>query len=46
MNNLGRRLIDRECNEYQRAVTETCNEQPCPKWTVSEWSEVSLVTHT
>lgn len=44
MNNLGRRLVDRECNEYQRAATETCNDQPCPKWTVSEWSEVSLDT--
>uniref|UniRef100_A0A8D3DJA4 ADAM metallopeptidase with thrombospondin type 1 motif 20 n=1 Tax=Scophthalmus maximus TaxID=52904 RepID=A0A8D3DJA4_SCOMX len=43
MNNLGRRLIDRECNEHQRVVTETCNDQPCPKWTFSEWSEC-LVT--
>ncbi|KAF7660784.1 hypothetical protein LDENG_00275340 [Lucifuga dentata] len=43
MNNLGRRLVDRECNEYQRVVSETCNEQPCPKWSVSEWSEC-LVT--
>uniref|UniRef100_A0A672ZRF1 ADAM metallopeptidase with thrombospondin type 1 motif 20 n=1 Tax=Sphaeramia orbicularis TaxID=375764 RepID=A0A672ZRF1_9TELE len=43
MNNLGRRLVDRECNDYQRVVTEACNEQPCPKWTVSEWSEC-LVT--
>nr|XP_046249772.1 A disintegrin and metalloproteinase with thrombospondin motifs 20 isoform X1 [Scatophagus argus] len=43
MNNLGRRLVDRECNEYQRVVTETCNDQLCPKWTVSEWSEC-LVT--
>uniref|UniRef100_A0A8C9XHK9 ADAM metallopeptidase with thrombospondin type 1 motif 20 n=1 Tax=Sander lucioperca TaxID=283035 RepID=A0A8C9XHK9_SANLU len=43
MNNLGRRLVDRECNEYQRMVTETCSDQPCPKWTVSEWSEC-LVT--
>lgn len=42
MNNLGRRLVDRDCSEYQRVVTETCNDQPCPKWTVSEWSEVSL----
>lgn len=40
MNNLGRRLADRECSEYQRVVTEPCNNQPCPKWTVSEWSEV------
>lgn len=40
MNNLGRRLVDRECNEYQRVVTEACNDQLCPKWTVSEWSEV------
>uniref|UniRef100_A0A3Q4HWQ6 ADAM metallopeptidase with thrombospondin type 1 motif 20 n=1 Tax=Neolamprologus brichardi TaxID=32507 RepID=A0A3Q4HWQ6_NEOBR len=31
MNNLGRRLVDRECNEYQRVVTETCNDHPCPK---------------
>lgn len=44
MNNLGRRLVDRECNEFQRTVTETCNDQPCPKWTVSEWSEVGLYT--
>ncbi|XP_034031983.1 A disintegrin and metalloproteinase with thrombospondin motifs 20 [Thalassophryne amazonica] len=43
MNNLGRRLVDRECSEYQRVVTETCNNQPCPKWTVSEWTEC-LVT--
>ncbi|KAL4005532.1 hypothetical protein ACER0C_005245 [Sarotherodon galilaeus] len=43
MNNLGRRLVDRECNEYQRVVTETCNDHPCPKWIVSEWSEC-LVT--
>uniref|UniRef100_A0A8C6WWM1 ADAM metallopeptidase with thrombospondin type 1 motif 20 n=1 Tax=Neogobius melanostomus TaxID=47308 RepID=A0A8C6WWM1_9GOBI len=43
MNNLGRRLVDRECNEHQRVVTEICNDQPCPKWTFSEWSEC-LVT--
>uniref|UniRef100_A0A3Q2ZW55 ADAM metallopeptidase with thrombospondin type 1 motif 20 n=1 Tax=Kryptolebias marmoratus TaxID=37003 RepID=A0A3Q2ZW55_KRYMA len=42
MNNLGRRLVDRDCSEYQRVVTETCNEQPCPKWTVSDWSECSV----
>lgn len=46
MNNLGRRLVDRECNEYQRVVTETCNDQLCPKWTVSEWSEVGNPSHT
>lgn len=40
MNNLGRRLVDRECSEHHRVVTETCNDQPCPKWTLSEWSEV------
>uniref|UniRef100_G3NJ46 ADAM metallopeptidase with thrombospondin type 1 motif 20 n=1 Tax=Gasterosteus aculeatus aculeatus TaxID=481459 RepID=G3NJ46_GASAC len=39
MNNRGRRLVDRECGEYQRLVTETCSEQPCPEWTESEWSE-------
>ncbi|CAG5957760.1 unnamed protein product [Menidia menidia] len=43
MNNLGRRLAERECSEYERVVTEVCGEQPCPKWTVSEWSEC-LVT--
>uniref|UniRef100_A0A667WKB6 ADAM metallopeptidase with thrombospondin type 1 motif 20 n=1 Tax=Myripristis murdjan TaxID=586833 RepID=A0A667WKB6_9TELE len=43
MNNLGRRLVDRECSDYQRVVTESCNEQPCPKWSASEWSEC-LVT--
>uniref|UniRef100_A0A3Q2FEI2 ADAM metallopeptidase with thrombospondin type 1 motif 20 n=1 Tax=Cyprinodon variegatus TaxID=28743 RepID=A0A3Q2FEI2_CYPVA len=43
MNNLGRRLVERECSEYERVVTEPCNDQPCPKWTVSEWSEC-LVT--
>lgn len=40
MNNLGRRLADRECSEHQRAVTESCSDQPCPKWSFSEWSEV------
>ncbi|XP_062418980.1 A disintegrin and metalloproteinase with thrombospondin motifs 20-like [Pungitius pungitius] len=39
MNNRGRRLVDSECGEYQRLVTEACGEQPCPKWTGSEWSE-------
>uniref|UniRef100_A0A3B3BUW3 ADAM metallopeptidase with thrombospondin type 1 motif 20 n=1 Tax=Oryzias melastigma TaxID=30732 RepID=A0A3B3BUW3_ORYME len=43
MNNLGRRLADRECGEFQRVVTETCNDLPCPQWTVNEWSEC-LVT--
>uniref|UniRef100_UPI0037E8F759 A disintegrin and metalloproteinase with thrombospondin motifs 20 n=1 Tax=Semicossyphus pulcher TaxID=241346 RepID=UPI0037E8F759 len=42
MNNLGRRLVDRECNEHQRVVSETCNDQQCPKWTVSEWSECQV----
>ncbi|XP_077425592.1 A disintegrin and metalloproteinase with thrombospondin motifs 20 [Vanacampus margaritifer] len=43
MNNLGRRLVDGECGKYQKVVTEACNEQPCPKWTISEWTEC-LVT--
>ncbi|CAL8321124.1 unnamed protein product, partial [Gadus morhua 'NCC'] len=43
MNNLGRRLVNRDCNEHQRLVTETCNDHPCPKWSSSEWSEC-LVT--
>ncbi|XP_053741370.1 A disintegrin and metalloproteinase with thrombospondin motifs 20 isoform X1 [Synchiropus splendidus] len=42
MNNLGRRLADRDCSEHQSVVTEACNEQPCPKWTVSEWSECQV----
>lgn len=46
MNNLGRRLVDRECGEYQRLVTESCNNQPCPKWSVSEWSEVGTLFST
>lgn len=46
MNNLGRRLADRECGEFQRVVTETCNDLPCPQWTVNEWSEVGLRLHT
>ena len=43
MNNLGRRLVNRDCNEHQRLVTETCNDHPCPKWSSSEWSEVMTV---
>ncbi|KAM4734787.1 A disintegrin and metalloproteinase with thrombospondin motifs 20 isoform 2-T2 [Anableps anableps] len=42
MNNLGRRLVDRECSEYERVITEPCNDQSCPKWTVSEWSECQV----
>ncbi|XP_030629632.1 A disintegrin and metalloproteinase with thrombospondin motifs 20 [Chanos chanos] len=39
MNNLGRRLVDRECSDYQRIVIETCNDVACPNWSTSEWSE-------
>ncbi|KAI4905651.1 hypothetical protein NFI96_011351 [Prochilodus magdalenae] len=39
MNNLGRRLVERECSEFQRVVTEPCNDIPCPEWSVSEWTE-------
>ncbi|XP_072528272.1 A disintegrin and metalloproteinase with thrombospondin motifs 20 isoform X2 [Salminus brasiliensis] len=39
MNNLGRRLVERECSEYQRVVTEPCNDVPCPDWSVSQWTE-------
>lgn len=46
MNNLGRRLADRECNERQRVVAESCNDQPCPKWSPGEWSEVGRVSAT
>ncbi|XP_071199090.1 A disintegrin and metalloproteinase with thrombospondin motifs 20-like [Salvelinus alpinus] len=43
MNNLGRRLVDRECSDYQRMIEESCNDQACTDWSVSEWSEC-LVT--
>ena len=46
MNNLGGRLVDRDCSEYQRVVTESCNGQGCPEWSASEWSEVGVYTHT
>uniref|UniRef100_A0A6Q2XJ72 ADAM metallopeptidase with thrombospondin type 1 motif 20 n=1 Tax=Esox lucius TaxID=8010 RepID=A0A6Q2XJ72_ESOLU len=39
MNNLGRRLQDRECSDSPRLVAESCNDQACPDWSVSEWSE-------
>lgn len=42
MNNLGRRLAERECSEYQRAVAEPCNDTPCPDWSISEWTEVGF----
>ena len=45
--NLGRGLLDRDCSEYRRLVSEPCNEQPCPKWFPSEWSEVRrYLSHT
>eukprot|EP00062_Callorhinchus_milii_P009908 gi/632954349/ref/XP_007892911.1/ PREDICTED: A disintegrin and metalloproteinase with thrombospondin motifs 20 [Callorhinchus milii] len=43
MNNLGRRLVDRECNKQQNVISQRCNEFSCPDWTASEWSEC-LVT--
>ncbi|XP_073476043.1 A disintegrin and metalloproteinase with thrombospondin motifs 20 [Aquarana catesbeiana] len=43
MNNLEYRLVDRECNEDHKIVTQTCNEHSCPAWITSEWSEC-LVT--
>uniref|UniRef100_A0A8C8IUJ3 ADAM metallopeptidase with thrombospondin type 1 motif 20 n=1 Tax=Oncorhynchus tshawytscha TaxID=74940 RepID=A0A8C8IUJ3_ONCTS len=43
MNNLGRRLVDRECSDYQRMVAESCNDQACPDWSANDWSEC-LVT--
>ncbi|KAM3926910.1 A disintegrin and metalloproteinase with thrombospondin motifs 20 [Leptodactylus fuscus] len=43
MNNFGHRLVDTECNEEQKVVTQHCNEHACPVWTTSEWSEC-LVT--
>uniref|UniRef100_H3B3P8 ADAM metallopeptidase with thrombospondin type 1 motif 20 n=1 Tax=Latimeria chalumnae TaxID=7897 RepID=H3B3P8_LATCH len=43
MNNLGRRLVDRECSEHQKVLAQSCNEFPCPEWVTREWSEC-LVT--
>uniref|UniRef100_A0A8C7QWL1 Peptidase M12B domain-containing protein n=1 Tax=Oncorhynchus mykiss TaxID=8022 RepID=A0A8C7QWL1_ONCMY len=43
MNNLGRRLVDRECSDYQRMIAESCNDQACPDWSANDWSEC-LVT--
>ncbi|XP_058622757.1 A disintegrin and metalloproteinase with thrombospondin motifs 20 isoform X2 [Onychostoma macrolepis] len=43
MNNLGRRLVERECSEQQRVLSESCNDVPCPDWSGGEWSEC-LVT--
>ncbi|XP_072124224.1 A disintegrin and metalloproteinase with thrombospondin motifs 20-like isoform X1 [Mobula birostris] len=43
MNNLGRHLVDRECNEHQSVTSQPCSEFPCPEWTASQWSEC-LVT--
>ncbi|KAJ7400306.1 hypothetical protein BTVI_106621 [Pitangus sulphuratus] len=39
MNNLGRHLPDRECQELPKVVTQNCNEFLCPSWSVTEWSE-------
>ncbi|XP_048817064.1 A disintegrin and metalloproteinase with thrombospondin motifs 20 isoform X5 [Lagopus muta] len=39
LNNLGRHLPDRECQELPRVVTQSCNEFLCPSWSASEWSE-------
>ncbi|XP_075786355.1 A disintegrin and metalloproteinase with thrombospondin motifs 20 isoform X3 [Pelodiscus sinensis] len=39
MNNFGRRLADRECDELPRIVMQNCNEFLCPNWATSEWSE-------
>ncbi|XP_014726621.1 PREDICTED: A disintegrin and metalloproteinase with thrombospondin motifs 20 [Sturnus vulgaris] len=39
MNNLGRHLPDRECQELTRVVTQSCNEFLCPSWSVTDWSE-------
>ncbi|TSK13404.1 A disintegrin and metalloproteinase with thrombospondin motifs 20 [Bagarius yarrelli] len=42
MNNLGRRLTDRECREDKRVVSEPCNDTPCPDWSISEWTECTV----
>uniref|UniRef100_G1NB35 ADAM metallopeptidase with thrombospondin type 1 motif 20 n=1 Tax=Meleagris gallopavo TaxID=9103 RepID=G1NB35_MELGA len=39
LNNLGRHLPDRECQELPRVITQSCNEFLCPSWSASEWSE-------
>ncbi|XP_072340509.1 A disintegrin and metalloproteinase with thrombospondin motifs 20 isoform X1 [Scyliorhinus torazame] len=39
MNNLGRHLVNQECNEHQNVMSQRCHEFLCPEWTASEWSE-------
>ncbi|XP_064200825.1 A disintegrin and metalloproteinase with thrombospondin motifs 20 isoform X1 [Anguilla rostrata] len=41
INNLSRRLADRECADHQRVATESCSNRACPDWATSEWSECS-----
>uniref|UniRef100_A0A8C9T5B8 ADAM metallopeptidase with thrombospondin type 1 motif 20 n=1 Tax=Scleropages formosus TaxID=113540 RepID=A0A8C9T5B8_SCLFO len=43
MNNLGRRLVDRDCTQFPRLATEPCGDVACPDWLTGEWSEC-LVT--
>lgn len=42
MNNLGRRLVERECSAFQSVTTEPCNDVRCPDWSVGEWTEVGF----
>ncbi|XP_075407973.1 A disintegrin and metalloproteinase with thrombospondin motifs 20 [Tenrec ecaudatus] len=39
MNHFGHRLADQECQALPRAILESCNDFPCPRWATSEWSE-------
>ncbi|XP_043943348.1 A disintegrin and metalloproteinase with thrombospondin motifs 20 [Protopterus annectens] len=43
INNLGRRVADKECNQSQKIGTQNCNDITCPEWIATEWSEC-LVT--
>ncbi|TRY56279.1 hypothetical protein DNTS_028393, partial [Danionella cerebrum] len=42
VNNLGRRLVDGECEAQQRVLREACGEHPCPDWNTSAWSQERL----
>ncbi|XP_062858960.1 A disintegrin and metalloproteinase with thrombospondin motifs 20-like [Trichomycterus rosablanca] len=42
MNNIGLRLAEHECSEYQKVVSEPCNDIPCPDWSFNEWTECTV----
>ena len=39
----GRTISPSLCNESQRVTQQRCNLDPCPDWSVSDWSQVNHV---